>query len=88
MIIFEPTGRLQEGVNARKLVPLEACEERRRLTATYIAAVSRNNDVAGVMAHHFSEAWCDGWQIEMREIRDACQEGLRELDRHMNEHGC
>jgi len=64
------------------------CEESQRLASIYLAAVSRNNEAASVMARHFSEAWCDGWQVEMKDIRAACEEAPRDLDQHRREHGC
>ncbi len=63
-----------------------SCEERERLTKIYIAAVAKNNEAAGVMASQ--DAWGDIRRNEMMEIQRACQAALRELDRHISEHGC
>lgn len=47
------------------------CEERDRLASIYHAAVARNIEAASAMAQHFSEAWRDGWQEEMKDMRIA-----------------
>jgi hypothetical protein len=64
------------------------CGERERLASIYHAAVSRNNEVASVMATAFREGWLREWQHEMRAINAACQAVLKDFDQHVSERGC
>jgi queuine/archaeosine tRNA-ribosyltransferase len=65
-----------------------SCEECERLTRIYLAAISRNNETAAAMANSYNDEWPDAWREEMKEIRTACEEALRDLDQHRREHGC
>jgi hypothetical protein len=65
------------------------CEESRRLTDVYLAAVSHNNEAASVMAAVGADGWRhDAWREEMKDIRAACEKALDALDQHKREHGC
>ena len=60
------------------------CEERDRLAKAYRAAVSKNiEDIQTVkdMAN-------PQWREATKETRDACQDAMDALNKHMKEHGC
>jgi hypothetical protein len=76
-LLFQPGAKAEEPA---------LCKERERLTSIYIAAVAKSNEVAGGMASQ--DAWGDIRRNEMMEMQRASLAALRELDRHISEHGC
>ena len=88
---FRPSGfprlcLLESGFYTQ--TPPVPCEECQRLTNVYLAAVSRNNEAAAVMAALYGDGWQHTWRAEMRELREACEKALAALDQHRREHGC
>lgn len=66
--------------------PRMSCEERERLTKIYLAAVAKNNESASAKAGQ--ETCSDTWREKIRIMLADSQAALRELDRHIAEHGC
>lgn len=77
-VLLFPPGAEEEG--------LTPCKERERLTSIYIAAVTKSNEAAVVMASQ--DAWGDIRRNGMMEMQRASQAALSQLDRHLSEHGC
>ena len=65
----------------------ERCDECRRLTGIYLAAIERNNEAASAMAEHFRDDWPETWHVEMKALHAACEKALRDLDQHKAKHG-
>jgi len=63
-----------------------SCEERERLTKIYLTAVAKNNESASAKAGQTS--WSDTWREKIRAMQADAQAALKELDRHISEHGC